>query len=218
MTNLELTGHCRLWPTIDTLRCSFTRSALQAQRSIFSAETSVSGRSGSSRHCENTASFARCAVRVAPDLRSDGRNPDRSQMRGFPAKPRLDGSTGSGPRGDGVGAVSAVAHQKLMAAAVYGVLVGGTVDPQSRERSKSDGNTTSRSMGMTICCSEGWRLRFPTKRMTDDHFQSLDVAELKAAMRFSYRLPLRRLHHLPLLRHPCPDPRRCPTLRLQQAH
>ena len=89
-------------------------------------------------HCENTASLARCAVRVAPALRSDGRNPDRSQMRGFPAKPRLDGSTGSGPRGDGVGAVSAVAHQKLMAAAVYGVLVGGTVDPQ-KPRAKQVG-------------------------------------------------------------------------------
>jgi len=90
-------------------------------------------------HCENTASLSRCADRVAPDLRSDGRNPDRSQMRGFPAKPRLDGSTGSGPRGDGAGEVSDVANQKLMAAAVCGVLVGGTVDPEAaREASRTE--------------------------------------------------------------------------------
>ena len=172
MTNLELTAHCQLWPAIDTLRCSFTRSAVHAQRSIFSDETSASGWSGSSMHCENTASLARCADRMAPDLRSDGRDHDRSQMRGFPAKPRLDESTGFGLRCDGAGAVSDVAHQKLMAAAVCGVLVGGTVDPRSRARSKSDGNTTSRRIGMMICCSEAWRPRFPTKRMSDVHFQS----------------------------------------------
>ena len=131
MTNLELTAHCRLWPTIDMLRCSFTGLAVHAQRSIFLAETLVNGRSGSAMHCETTASLARCADRVAPDLRSDGRDPDRIQMRSFPAKPRLDGSTGSGPRGDGAGAVWDVAHQKLMAAAVCGVLVGGAVDPKA---------------------------------------------------------------------------------------
>ena len=101
-------------------------------------------------HCENTTSLARCADRVTSDLRSDGRDPDRIQMRGLPAKPLLDGSTKSGPRGDVAGAVSDLAHQKLMAAAVSGVLVGGTVDPQSRARSKSNGNTTSSSLGMMI--------------------------------------------------------------------